>query len=255
MVWGNKDFLVLIPVYKSFSPETHYSLFLNYINYGPQKIGLIHEMRGAIHDARDRLIHKALRSNVEWFIFVDDDMILPCGSSHIFNKQFRAQIDERRAGFNAFNRIMSHESDKLIVGGLYCSRTGSNKIQCSSAYYSEEENKKLFNLEYSGLKAEEWTGTGFMRIHRKVFAEMDKAIKEGKFPECKPFTEKLWTGYFQPSRVGVGEDVSFCRRAKEIGIQSYVDTDLILLHTGSINYGPRSSNFKPVDSQQLPILL
>lgn len=241
--WSGKDVIILLPVYRSFSADTHFTLFANYAKYGPEKIGMIQEKRTVIHEARNILIHKALKTDANWFIFVDDDMILPCGSAALFNGRYRASIDEKRASLTAISRLMSHPSDKLIVGSLYFGRHENGKAQCSSGFTSAQENEKLHKGEYRGLKAEEWVGTGLMRIHRSVFAEFDKAIAEGKFPECKHNREDMWVGYFNPIRVGMGEDVSFCRRAKEIGIQTYLDTDLICLHNGETFFGPSNTKY------------
>lgn len=241
--WEGKDVIMLLPVYRTFSADTHFTLFANYAKYGPEKIGMIQEKRTVIHEARNILIHKALKTDANWFIFVDDDMILPCGSSALFNGRYGARIENARAGLTAISRIMSHPSDKRIVGALYFGRHENGKAQCSSGFTSTQENEKLHRMEYKGLKPEEWVGTGFMKIHRSVFAELDAAIAEGKFPECQSHREDLWKGYFNPIRVGIGEDVSFCRRAKEIGIQTYLDTDLICLHNGETNYGPVNTKY------------
>jgi hypothetical protein len=241
--WKGKDVIILLPVYRTFSADTHFTLFANYAKYGPEKIGMIQEKRTVIHEARNILIHKALKTDANWFIFVDDDMILPCGSSGIFNGRYRANIDEKRASLNAFSRLMSHPADKLIVGSLYFGRHENGKAQCSSGFTSTQENEKLHKGEYKGLKTEEWVGTGLMKIHRSVFEQFDKAIAEGKFPECKHSREDMWVGYFNPIRVGMGEDVSFCRRAKEIGIQTYLDTDLICLHNGETYFGPSNTKY------------
>ena len=236
--WEGKNVIILQPVYRTLSADTHFTLFANYARYGVEKIGLIQEKRTVIHESRNILAHKFLATNAEWAIMVDDDMILPCGSSGIFNGRYGAGVSEESAGFNAITRIMSHGRDKGIVGALYWGRHKGAKAQCSLGFSSDVENQRLTSLRYSGLLADEWVATGFMRIHRSVFEAMKQAIDGGKWPECKPPSEDSWYGFFNPMRVRMGEDVSFCRRAKELGIQSFVDTSLVCLHNGECNYGP-----------------
>lgn len=241
--WEGKDVIVLLPVYRSFNADTHFTLFANYAKYGPDKIGLIQEKRTVIHESRNILIHKAMKTSANWFIFVDDDMLLPCGSPELFNDRYGAKINRMSAGFNAISRIMSHPKEKGIVGGLYFGRHPGGKAQCSSGFSTQMDNEKLHRGIYKGLKQEDWVGTGFMRIHRSVIEKYKFAIESGKFPECKPSSDQLWFGYFNPLRVGMGEDVSFCRRAAEIGIQSYVDTELVCLHTGETHFGPSNTKY------------
>lgn len=238
--WEGKNVIVLQPVYRTLNADTHFTLFANYAKYGPDKIGLIQEKRTVIHEARNILAHKFLATKAEYAIMVDDDMILPCGSAPLFNGRYGAGVSEESAGFNAISRIMSHGPDKEIVGALYFGRHPNGRAQCSKGFVSDSENQALRSLKYSGLVADEWVGTGFMRIHRSVFEKFRAAIDEGKWPECKPPAEESWYGFFNPIRVRMGEDVSFCRRARELGIQTYVDTSLICLHNGECNYGPRN---------------
>jgi hypothetical protein len=236
--WEGKNVIILQPVYRTLNADTHFTLFANYAKYGADKIGLIQEKRTVIHEARNILSHKFLQTTAEYAIMVDDDMILPCGSSGIFNGRYGAGVSEESASFNAITRIMSHSSDKEIVGALYFGRHRAGKAQCSRGFTSESENKALRKFGYSGLIQDEWVGTGFMRIHRSVFDKFKQAIDGGKWPECHPPADDSWYGFFNPIRVRMGEDVSFCRRAKELGIQTYIDTSLICLHNGECNWGP-----------------
>ncbi len=240
--WEGKKVLMLLPVYRSFAADTHYTLFANYAKYGPDKVGMIQEKRTVIHEARNILIDKALKTGAEWFIFVDDDMILPCGSAELFNGRYGAGVSTFSASLNAISRIMSHSPDKRIVGALYFGRHSKGKAQCSSGFSSENENINLHKGVYKDLKVEEWIGTGFLKIHRSVFDDMKAAIDGGRFPECKPQAVGRWYGYFTPLRVGIGEDVSFGRRATELGIKSYLDTQLIALHTGETFFGPKNTS-------------
>jgi len=239
--WQGKDVLLLVPIYRSFSPHTHFTLFANYAKYGAEKIGMIMENRTLIHEARNILVDKALKTTSNWFIFVDDDMLIPCGNAELFNKRYGANLPNEIAGVNGISRLMSHPADKLIVGSLYFGRAPMGKAQCCSAFATPGESEKYRNGTYRGLRQEEWVAPGFMRIHRSVFEKLKEAIDKGEFPECKPKALDKWYGYFAPIQVGVGEDVSFGRRCKQIGIQSYVDASLVCLHAGECFYGPSNT--------------
>jgi hypothetical protein len=240
-MWEGRDVIMLLPVYRSFNADTHFTLFANYAKYGPEKVGMIMEKRTLIHEARNILADKFLKTGAKYCIMCDDDMILPCGVPEIFNGRYRANVSVENASVNAISRIMSHPESVGIVGGLYFGRHAHGAAQCSKGFSSAVENEKLRKMEYSGLIQDEWVGTGWMRIHRDVFLRMAKEIDGGRWPDCKPAGLDGYHGFFQPLHVRVGEDVSFCRRAGEIGIKTYIDTSLICLHAGECLYGPSNT--------------
>jgi len=239
--WNGKRAIILLPVYRTFNPDTHFTLFANYAKYGPEKLGMIQEKRTVIHESRNILCHKALKTDSKAFIMVDDDMILPCGNPDLFNGRYGANVCLTSAGYNAVSRLMSHPEDKEIVGALYFGRHEMGKAQCSLGFSNDRENEKLRDGEYTGLVPDEWVGTGCLRIMRSALEKMKAAIDSGKWPELAPVGLDGWYGFFTPQRVRMGEDVSFGRRAKELGIQSYVDAGLVCLHNGERNFGPRNT--------------
>jgi transcriptional regulator with XRE-family HTH domain len=239
--WEGKNVILLLPVYRSFSADTHFTLFANYAKYGAEKLGMIQEKRTLIHESRNILVNKFLKTKAEYAIMIDDDMILPCGNEVLFNGRYGAGVPAASANLNAISRLMSHSADKQIVGALYFGRHERGQAQCEKGMGNAAESKKLRMGEYSGLIKDGWVGTGCMRIHRSVFEAMAKEIDNGRWPELAPVENDGWYGFFTPLKVRVGEDVSFCRRASEIGIQSYLDTSLVCLHTGESFYGPRNT--------------
>jgi transcriptional regulator with XRE-family HTH domain len=242
-MWEGRKLRVMLPVYRSFNPDTHYTLFANYAQYGPSKIAMEIKKRTIIYEARSMLTHKGMLSEADTFMMFDDDMILPCGNAGVFNGNYGANLPDNLASLNTISRLMSHPDDKGIVGALYFGRHRAGRAQCASGFASDDENGKLHRHEYTGLKPEEWVGTGGIRIKRWVIEEMDKAIEGGKWPEIKRRSDDRWNGYFTPRRVEEGEDVAFCRRAAEIGIQTYLDTDLELLHVGDENFSGRNTKY------------
>lgn len=244
VMWKDKEVQILLPVYRTFNPHTHFTLFANYAQYGPSKIGLQVQTRTVIHESRNLLIHKAMKTDSKTFIMFDDDMIFPCGNEAIFNGTYRASVDSRRASMNTISRLMASGRERGIVGGLYFGRHHKGRAQCAKGFESDMENDKFHRMQYDGYVPDRWVATGAMKIERWVIEKMQAAIDSGAFPDCKPSNEGLWYGYFNPLKVGRGEDMSFCTRAKELGIQSYVDADLVCLHVGEENYNHVNTNNK-----------
>jgi hypothetical protein len=242
-MWDGRKVMMLLPVYRSFCADTHYSLFSNYAKYGAEKIGMEIIKRTVIHEARNILIDKFMKSGAETAIMCDDDMILPVGNPIYLNGNHNANIPPRSAGFNAISRIMSHGREKGIVGALYFGRHELGQAQCELGFgrTRERENEKLRAFGYTDLVPTGWVGTGFIKIERWVVDKLKEEINKGTWPECKPHHDGSWYGVFSPLGAGIGEDVSFCTRAKKLGIQTYLDSSLICLHQGERNYGPRNT--------------
>lgn len=243
--WEGRKVHICLPVYRYFSADTHYTLFANYAKYGPAKVGMTTEKRTVIHEARNILTHKALtKTDAEWIVMADDDMVIPPGSATIMNGNYRANLPEPSASLVGLSRLMSHSEEYKIVGSLYFGRHEHGLAQNWMGFNQVHENDNLRKHKYSNLIPMEWVGTGFIRVHRSVFDRMRQEIDNGRWPECKPANESLWYGYWTPIRVGVGEDVSFGRRCSEIGIPSYLDPVLECLHIGDTPFGGHNTKNK-----------
>jgi transcriptional regulator with XRE-family HTH domain len=241
--WAGRKVAILLPSYKSFNPDTHWTLMANYAKYGPEKIAILPPIKGTvIHEARNRLIAKAMETDAQSFIMVDDDMILPVGNQSYFNNTYRANLSPFQGNAVALSRLMSHKSELGIVGALYFGRHPKGRAQCELGFTSTQESGNLRISKYSNPIPMRWVGTGLIRIERWVIEKLDAAIKEGKFEDCKPKREDLWNGYFTPLAVGVGEDVSFGTRCHSLGIPSYLDPQLVCLHAGESWFGPHNTN-------------
>lgn len=241
VTWEGKNVIVGMPVYQGIHPDCHYSLFANYARYGMDKVGLIQEKRTLVYEARNIITHKFLKTNAKYLIQFDSDVIPPCGDAGVFNGRWMAGVNPTSAAYNAIARLMSHGEDKLIVGGLYFGRNPTGKAQCYSGFHKPGFPEDVRSRKIKGLYPDNWVATGCLRVHRDVFARMDVEIDKGTWPECKPASRDMWRGYWMPKVVGMGEDVSFCSRARELGIQPYVDLDLICLHAGDTMFGPNNT--------------
>jgi hypothetical protein len=241
-VWGDPNrahIQILMPAMESVEILTFVTLFRACKLYGMDKINIIPKWRTLIVEARNDLAERALLTKSEWFIYVDVDTVFPCGSAALLGK-YGMNLIESKASRNAIERIMSHPADKLIVGALYKDRRGGKRAQCESAFVSPQENARLLGLfdgktQGDGLEKQGWIGFGMVRIHRSVFERMKEASKPGgvleeiappKGREGEPY------GFFDTTRQARGEDVKFCRRAAQIGVEVWLDQGLCLGHIG-----------------------
>jgi len=64
-----------------------------------------------------------------------------------------------------------------------------------------------------------------------------------KFPEIMPREGFDRYGFFAQIKPGLGEDVSLCLRAQQVGITPMIDTALVSLHIGEARYGPTNTEY------------
>lgn len=239
-IWNitGKRVLILSPIYRTYNGLTHATLFVNYAQYGPEKIGFLPKFRTLITEARNMLADMALKTDSEWFIFVDDDQCLPCGNGAML-RSIGCNLPEPNASYNAISRIMSHPEDKRIVSALYFGRNETHRAQVANAFESPSEDARYHAILRTGgehpLEEVRFTGMGFMRIHRSVFEAIRERADE-LFPEIKPAQEGRHWGYFTPQGPDRGEDMTFCMRAKMAGFPTYLDPSLLIGHCGDKIY-------------------
>jgi len=212
-------------------PENFESLTIAMSKYGRERIRFMAHEKTCVWDARNHLAHRFLATDAQYLIFVDNDHLVPCGSSSYFNTRGRVQLPEHIAGKNFIQRMLSHGSDLGIIGASYFDRQVGTQLQCSRGCGSMAEagfNERYKRGEITGIGEVLWTATGGMRIHRSVFEAIKKNV--AKFPEIQPVREGTRWGFFTPNRVGLGEDVAFCHRARQSGFKVWQDYDLRMLH-------------------------
>lgn len=225
---------VLVPTMYQIEPEMFESFFVAAQHFGREKLRFISRERTCIWVARNILAQRFLATDAEYALFIDADMCLPCGAPEFFRKRFRNALPDRWAAVNAITRIMSHPASIGIVGGAYFDRQIGSQLQCSRGVGSAEEigfNDRFRRGEVTGLVECTWVATGFLRIARWVFEKI--AQHEKLFPEMVPAKEGAPLGFFTPFRVGQGEDVAFAGRAGKVGIKSFLDAEIRLMHKGS----------------------
>ena len=99
-----------------------------------------------VHDARNKLVDKAIRSGCTHILFIDSDM----------------QFEE-----DAINKLIAHK--KEIVGGLYYKR----QLPKTPNFMIEQDGKLLIPDEIpESITKVFMVGTGFMLIDLKVFEKI-----------------------------------------------------------------------------------
>lgn len=155
--------------------------------------------------ARNMLVDQFLKTDCTELLFIDGDVL--------------AQADD-------ILRLMAQSGDKDITAGSYPRRSSDKKFFMD--LYFDDNN----DLEFDGaLMRINRVGTGFMLIQRHVIeAIAEKSEKylgqDGIGNVASVFDFKLMDGKF------VGEDYSFCDKAREEGFKVWLDVEISLPHVG-----------------------
>lgn len=221
-----------------------------------------------ISHSRNGIACAFLKSDCEYLLMSDDDMVLPFGNAEWY-RAFTgwASFPDPFASFNIIDRLLSH--DVSIVGAYY-------KGRYEGAHYVYGEGNQPKEKEYvekgprDEIRESRWCGTGALMIRRDVFEAIEKRFpllargpdgKGGHFftssehmladavdrtvkmlSEGAMSAEKGMKAYQMliaaqsevksQSMLGVGEDVQFCLRAKAAGHSTFVDFGLRAGHLG-----------------------
>lgn len=242
MLWQDKNLIILMPSYKETNPYTAFSVFaLHAAHMG--KVGIDMEVRTMVHKARNRLLTRFMRipHKPQWALFIDDDMIIPCGKAAMMRERFNMQGPDSILSVDAIKQLTSR--GKTLIGGLYFGR-GKN----APAMYAEALNKANMDV-YKRENADAQTApkdvvkktygvaTGCMLIHRSCVEAIER-----KFPEIVSKDPRKDNGYFTPQDHLEGEDMAFCRRAAAAGHPAYVDYSVVCGHLGQRIYWPHNIN-------------
>lgn len=231
--------------------------------------------------SRNSIVDAFLKTDLEYMLSIDDDMVLPIGNAEWFKMYSGWKwMPEEFAGLNTIDRLMSHK--KSVVGALYFGRYAHGPPVFAEGV-NEEAAKLARSAPIDRIQATNWVGTGCILIHRQVFIDIEKkfprlardnsgkygqwftssehGIMEGidamrkmlsqgpmdgnKAMKAYEMAEGLAAKAQNSSGLGVGEDVIFCRRARECGHEVFVDLGLLCGHIGYCTYGPRNTTQRP----------
>lgn len=234
-----REICVCFPCHKATNFVTSAIMVALALDYGRERIRF--EFVGGdamIYKARNRLADAFMASGSDWLLFLDDDIIPPIGRAGFIRQHTGItpdQIPDAVLNRNFLDRLLSH--GKSLVGGTYFGRHSVASAMYREAVNSPEEDRRAHSMP-DELKRTDWVGTGCMLVNRQVFLDIQTA-----YPELAPNEVRNYWNYFLNTSED-GEDVAFCRRAKQVGHDAYVDLGIQCLHVGYCCYGPHNTRRK-----------
>lgn len=225
--FSGRDIMVGFPCYKTTNPVTAFALIAMALDFGRDKIRFDMSIGDAmIYHSRNKLVEKFLQTDAKYLLMMDDD-IIPCIGRPSWMRatvQSAQNTPDLPLQRHIIHRLLN--SGKTLIGGAYFGRQEGARLMCS--------NQGLVDAAraYSDIVEQvDWIGTGCLLIHRSVFDDIRK-----KFPELTTNDPENPFDYFLPMKGHVGEDISFCYRAKESGHMPHIDLGTPVFHVGYKTY-------------------
>lgn len=206
-----KNTIILVPVGNRIEPQVDVELrkledmgFTVVRQYG----------YSAIDQARNRMTHYALYESRQFdsILWIDSDVLF--------------KVED-------VLRIISH--DEPICSGAYPFKNPNSQQMTLTSL----DGKKI-HFGKDGLTEIECAATGFLYIKKEVF---DTMIGVFNMPRCNTSFDQPCYPFFKPDvwkikgdDLYLGEDYSFCMRAREAGYQIMLDPKIRLKHIGNYEY-------------------
>lgn len=158
-----------------------------------------------LSEQRTELAKIAMHDGADWTIWFDTDMRFPK---------------------DTIERLLAHKAP--IVAAGYPTR---KPPAIEPTQYKDDENTRVYTTpESSGLESIASTGFGCVAVHRSVFEAMPP-----------PWFHIPWDE--KELRFSCGEDIYFCRKAREAGFEILLDHDLSkeIAHIGQYEFTYREA--------------
>jgi len=157
-----------------------------------------------IFDQRNKLVETALENKADYLLFVDADMRFPKDTLKI---------------------LMAHDKD--IIGVNATTRAEPVNPTARNIHINEDGSVDwvaVYSNAKSGVEKVDGIGCGIMLIKQSVIKKMEKPYF---------YFEQLLNNKI------LGEDIYFCIKAKDAGVDTWVDHDLSkqIKHIGQYVYG------------------
>lgn len=184
--------------------ETVTSLVSNMINLAQKDMApnLLFQVGGYVDVNRNKIVEEALKQETTHLMFIDADMIFP---------------------EDGIYRLLQHKKD--IVGANYNMRLDPTSGEYSGPTVKMMEKGKPVSIVKEGLPKDLFKcyaiATGFMMIDMNVFKKL-------KMPYFDAFQDEDGTHHT--------EDVDFCRKVNEAGMEVWCDPTIEMGHIGSATY-------------------
>lgn len=214
-------------------------------NYGIQTY-LIYQTDSLIPRGRNLLMHQALKTEADWFMWIDSDIRFQPGSVVNLLAEDKALIG---AGYP-----IKHLDPERIINALAAGVDPAHILKYATRnVISNFQKRSIQGTTLDALEADN-LGTGFMLSHRSVYQELDKILEPRKciYPgqTYQNFLDiEFYIPYFdcdlRQIEVMAGhpavndylsEDYYFCHKAREVGITSYFLPSVQLKHVGFHSY-------------------
>lgn len=183
----------------------------------PYHIGVAFYQSCLVHVGRNTI---AQNVQTDYLLFIDSDMEFPVWG---------------------LERLISRNKD--IVGGLYYKK---GEPHCPLVYKTKGLDHTCIQNPPANLSEVDGMGTGFMLIKKAVLTKMfdKKFVKKNGFPFN--FMQK-------PDGNDIGEDLSFCLRARKLGYKIWCDPTIPLNHIGesttnSVSYFDSMKSLAKIDA-------
>ena len=265
--------LIGLPWHKFAHPLTAFSV-MGLLDRRRMAVAMVFGNAFVIH-SRNKLATNFLKSDHEWLLMIDDDMIVPFGDAEWYKAHCGFPVSDQFAGINAIDQMLSR--GKTLIGALYFGKHTGGKAVYSEAFKDPKENAYAEKAPMDVVKPTRWVGTGCILIHRSVFEDINK-----KYPFLAPTKNRVGQ-WFSPAEqdlisifpeldivfkeqcpdseklakiqvllqkaatisknnfgLGIGEDVQFCIRAAAAGHIPHVDMSVVCGHAGWRIYNART---------------
>jgi hypothetical protein len=222
--------------------------------------------------SRNKLADKFLAGKSDWCLWIDDDSVVPFGDEAWINHY--CGFVRKIPGTNIIDKLL--QSNKTLIGALYRGRYPGGDFMFAEARQSKKLGQEIFEGKQKGIRPTDWVGTGCMLVHRQVFLDIESkfphlarkpdgtggqwfsssehdlvngvervikvlddpsASESAKIQEVKRILSLSKQASDNNSKLGTGEDVILCHRARQSGHQPFVDLDAVIGHCGSHIYG------------------
>lgn len=161
---------------------------------------------GLVYDARDEACQVAINEEYDYILFVDSDMIM---APDALVKALNRNLDIVTGLY--FKRRDSHDPVIYKSIGKRELLNGGTVVRHAHAIIERDIFRDLFEVEGCGF--------GFVLIRTSVLKAMHRKS----------------LSWFEPLP-GMGEDLSFCERCKDIDVKIMCDTSFYLGHIGEYVY-------------------
>ena len=157
------------------------------------------EIGSLVYTSRNNLAKKAIEYGADFIFWLDSDMVFNPDLLELLHKELK-------------------EKDLNFLSGLYYRRVEPYTPVAFETLTMEEDGCKWTEFEETPTETFEVAGVGFGCVLMKTEMFIDIFVKFGAF--------------FDPLK-GVGEDLSFCWRARECGYKLYCNPTIPLGHVGN----------------------